>query len=254
MAIYNLIGGTASKLNITLYGGYEDVVTLTNVRNGQKYENINLGSSMKKEIEIRSGTYSISSTHLSSTKVSLPDIEIKKDVTSINIYPKGAIFWYGNGDADGERLGNKCGGLQIYDYYYPESEPYKGYLSEIRQIKTYNDALGFYAHETRYDTSEPWGNMYDLLRASMNMVNSISYSGFSKLKIKSTSTGGAFYTTNSKPSNNPYPYVDKKAPNSSGSVISLTPASYLAFYCYTSGDGSVAKLDVNLKINAIWLE
>ena len=65
MAIYNLIGGATSKFLVTLHGGYNDVITLTNIHTGQAYSDISLGTTTKKEnIEIKGGTYKITSNYL----------------------------------------------------------------------------------------------------------------------------------------------------------------------------------------------
>ena len=110
MAIYNLIGGAISTQIVTIYGGYNDVITLTNTRNGQKYENINLkDTTFIENFEVKSGTYKIESKFLTELELILPEVEIKKGNDKIFAFPANTIYWFGNGHKSGSYLLNKYG-------------------------------------------------------------------------------------------------------------------------------------------------
>jgi hypothetical protein len=245
MAIFNINGNGKGKYLITLHGGYGDVVTLTNVRTGRKYSNINLGSSMKKEIEIIGGIYTISSTYLDDNGISLPQIEFGRKNNIAYCYPKSAIFWYGNGDENGEGLYSKCGGFtDAYQYYYPVGAT-RGHSTTNTLT---NDNSNF---SMTMNANAPDGSIYYIGVMCMNMVKKISHSGYTKLKIKgSGSNSGTFYTTNVTPRNrdNGYEYIDEVKVKDG--IMSLSTADYLAYYF----KGQAAKIRGSLTIEAIWLE
>ena len=120
MAIYNLIGETTSKLVVTLHGGYKDIITLTNVRTGQKYENIELGdSTFKENIEIKGGTYKVTSNYLTNSGIKDLIFKINKNTPDVLAFPSGAVYWYGNGTNSTDFLYNIGKGIKTSSASYP---------------------------------------------------------------------------------------------------------------------------------------
>lgn len=163
MAIYNLIGGTVSKLNITLHGGYNDIITLTNTRNGQKYENIELGSSTFKEnFEIKSGTYKIESKFLTEVGLSLPEYEVKRGVNEVFAFPQNTVYWFGNGHKSGSYLLNKYGEYRTTGWVlHPENT---------------NRSYTFFGdNHVRASIESNSGSTYRVLSTHTNKINLSSY-------------------------------------------------------------------------------
>lgn len=171
MAIYNLIGGVASSLTITLHGGYGDVITLTNTRNGQKYQNISLeGTTFIENFEIKSGTYKIESKFLTELGLTLPEIEIKRGNDKILAFPDNTIYWFGNGHKENSYLLNKYGQYKTTGW--------KATSNNVGKEFTKFEDNSVYTSVTSGSTSE-----YRVLSTNSNLI---SLSGFTKAKFYGT--------------------------------------------------------------------
>lgn len=107
--IFNLVGSTISNLMITVHGGWGDSITLTNEMNGNKYKIDLTDTTLKKDFEIKTGTYSITSTYLEEVGASINGIKVDRGTTEIFAFPKNTVYWFGNGHKEGSYLLSKYG-------------------------------------------------------------------------------------------------------------------------------------------------
>ncbi len=116
---------------------------------------------------------------------------ISATTTTLNVYPDGAVFWYGNGDVSGESLYSVLGGFTKYDY---KSSGMEGTLTD----QWYDSSPS--RHHYYQSTCSQYNNSYV---ASLFSNNKISLSGYSKVsyyysieRCRSCSDGdGTVYTT-----------------------------------------------------------
>ena len=100
---------TANNVTVTLNGGCNETITYTGTSSGSVVLNNNCHNS----VTIPVGTYTFTGSYSGSGTA------VTQAVTAnctINVYPAGAVFWYGNGDESGESLYSVTGGFTDSNY------------------------------------------------------------------------------------------------------------------------------------------
>ena len=95
------------SLTATLYGAPGETLTLS----GPTNKTVTLNSNGIGSATLLSGQYTITG---SVSKEALPAGRIAtllETNTTLTAYPKGALFWFGNGDNSSDPLWSKCGGF-----------------------------------------------------------------------------------------------------------------------------------------------
>ena len=103
--------GNTSSSNVRINGAPGERISY--VGNGTGY--IEIGSDGYSEITLFDGTYTfVSNISKSTSDVSKDyskEVTISPDVSVIDFYPEGAVYWYGNGDASIDSLYSKTNGI-----------------------------------------------------------------------------------------------------------------------------------------------
>ena len=103
--------GNTSSSNVRINGAPGERISY--VGNGTGY--IEIGSDGYSEITLFDGTYTfVSNISKSTSDVSMnysKEVTISPDVSVIDFYPEGAVYWYGNGDASIDPLYSKTNGV-----------------------------------------------------------------------------------------------------------------------------------------------
>lgn len=103
MIFNHCIGGGKKSAFVTVYGAPSETVTLTPLNGSPVSLTLNAnGISSVKEIPI--GLYNVIGSTSKEILTSGRSVLVEKNTTKVNAYPDGAIYWFGNGDVNGDSL------------------------------------------------------------------------------------------------------------------------------------------------------
>lgn len=121
MIFNHFFGGGKRTAIVSLYGALSEDVTLTAL-DGTVYDAVTLNAHGISDItlEIPVGIYTITGSVSSEILPEGRMVVVDKDTTKITAYPSGAIYWFGNGDTDGDSL--YAGGYAYYGGYVPSGK------------------------------------------------------------------------------------------------------------------------------------
>ena len=224
--------GSVTTQSVTFYGGMNETLTLS----GPASYTIPLNENGLGIAAVQTGTYTIIG---SKSKAALPNgktITISSSTSTVTSYPDGAIFWFGNGDTGTDSLASKCGNF-VHDVNIHPGDVDRGQTCKNQTVTNNIDNIALHFEYNGYGTSTRVG-------AEFYFNKAITTTGYTKLKVLSEGLG-TFYTTNSIVTN--YSYIDS---GSAGSLITLTPATYLTYYF----DDYLALVNNDVYIKAIYLE
>lgn len=203
-------------------------------------------------IELKPGVYSVVGSVSGYTK----SVTVKKDGT-YNAYPDGAIFWYGNGDTEGDTLFSKCGGWEIAYGAAPGSSQNSN--ANFAYGTTYDDRRTTTAYQR--SSSTPYG-------ATSYIKNRIYYDGHTKLNVTLTSAKvnqgiSQVGTCANAPSGAWTAQVASgdlgnlskttKSLNLSGDNGIFCASAYNAYYAKPYGSGVYYEHSANNNVYAVWL-
>lgn len=106
------------KVTVSVYGAISETVTITNGTDTYTVTT-NANGVGTTTPEVKLGTYTVTGTISVGALPSGRSVTVDKNTTVITAYPAGALFWYGNGDAQGDSLWSKLGGWTHYGGYVP---------------------------------------------------------------------------------------------------------------------------------------
>ena len=166
----------STSITITLNGGRNEKITCTGSNGGTTFD-LTLNANGKGSKTTTSGTYSCKGAKSGYTR--------KSTLTAngtINVYPAGAVFWYGNGGFSGTSLFSVCGGI---DYKYVDSQgTHEGTMtSEVGYPSAYRLYGNYYFCRAINGTNS--SNYYCRVTAH----NPVSHSGYTYLNFKVTEGG-----------------------------------------------------------------
>ena len=166
------INGAVSE-KIAISSGSTVVATVTTDSNAQASLNIEPGtytftSNVAKSITNVSSSYSKSVTITESTK-------------TINFYPDGAVYWFGNGTNSGQSLYEKFGGIGGANENMVDTNPYWGYsTNSFYAISESQASTIYFAHansKKAFSTLKSDGTRYTLLKSLSVAKNDYSVGG-----------------------------------------------------------------------------
>ena len=106
------------KVTVTVNGALGETIRYSGTSSGT----IKLDNTGKKTgVQLDAGSYtfksSVASALGSTSGTYSKTVTINSSTTTVNVYPDGAIYWYGNGSVSGSSLYSKCGGIS-WQYSY----------------------------------------------------------------------------------------------------------------------------------------
>lgn len=103
MIFNHFIGGGKRTATVAVYGAPSEAIKLTNSK-GNVYEVTTNAHGIGDTLEIPVGNYLVTGTVSCEVLTTGRNVEVTKNTTEVTAYPSGAIFWFGNGDTDGDSL------------------------------------------------------------------------------------------------------------------------------------------------------
>ena len=195
--------GNTSSSNVRINGAPGERISY--VGNGTGY--IEIGSDGYSEITLFDGTYTfVSNISKSTSDVSMDyskEVTISPDVSVIDFYPEGAVYWYGNGDASIDSLYSKTNGVtsdhietnRFYAFYHAYSTSLGSNTSIVKNISIKKSDGTKYSklkivYRTGYESMDYYcynGKCYQNL-AYLEMYNASTNSKISSNTVSSVNT------------------------------------------------------------------
>lgn len=230
--IFNIPVGGAKTVVVTLHGGSNEVIQYTGKASGS----VTLDANGKKTgIELKAGAYTFTGKTSGYSKT----VTIKNDAT-VKVHPEGAIFWYGNGDGSGDTLASKFGAFK----FDTEKRPNVGNIGKGPTTATVTANAQSYQLYYRWSGT---GTGY-VICANAYMDKEIATTGYSKLHVAGSMTGGGSWNTTDTLTKG---FTPKSSAGSTPAT--LTAGKYLVFN-QTGYVDPYGKMSNTITINAIWLE
>ena len=177
IGIYSSAMG-ASTATVLVYGALSETVTLTHV-DGTAFTVTTNANGASSAIKIPIGTYSVVGS-VSNQAVSSRTVTVDANTKVVTAYPPGAIFWFGNGDTDGDTLWNKCGGWTPISGAYPAGQGRTGAAWSTYAYGQASGTDGWYTFANHARSSSQYG-------ATSRITNLIDYTGYTTAKALVTS-------------------------------------------------------------------
>ncbi len=225
--IYNTAGwgGSSSKVGVAVNGAVNEIISYSGASAGSIQLNVNGRGSING---LPAGVYTFTGSISGYSKT----VTVDKNTSVINVYPDGALFWYGNGDAMGDGLysiGNKFVGN---NGYYP---------SGISVGKTMALTV---ASEDNAIVLSGSNNENDVrVHGSFYLDREINLAGYSTIRVVGEGIGDV-YAAQSLSAN------FQSNGNAAMGDASIAIAPYLVVFYSAYGSW----LAMNATIKAIWLE
>lgn len=132
--IFNIVTKNGSAV-VSFCGAPNETITLSTTRGKKLFENIVLNSHgiSTETYKVPVGTYIIKGKASSEILPNGRTVKIRKSTTTVATYPDGAIFWFGNGNKEGDSL--YSGGFTLQGGHYPDKlgEKQNGGYSQIKK-------------------------------------------------------------------------------------------------------------------------
>ena len=262
--IFNLSGGGNPNLEVKFHGGYGDKVTFNGISSSNSFELDFTGKTSITGKIVKAGSYKVTSTYLSNVGIDSITVKIDRDNIDVPCFPSGAIFWFGNGDSEGDKLWDKCGGWTAISGAYPDDQGRTGAAWEKYAYGIAVDNDGWKTVANQAGSSSQYG-------ATSRITNQITYTGYSKIKSYCESaiennglsgigicengfTGAGAWTAQS--------YLNLGASAYSTKVLNLNGSS--GYFCAAAfgadyvrpfpGAGYFIASSANNTVKAVWLE
>ncbi len=188
---YGISSGTCvlQKIPITINGALKEKITYSGASSGT----ITLNEKGTATVNLLVGSYTFKSDRALTTDFSTKysrNFTVSASTTTINFYPAGAIYWYGNGAISGSSLYSKCGGVawSYTDVNGTKSGTFtKCADNDETHTNCHNDhnesnLNNMYAHMTSQ------GGSY---QAYVGCKNTIAKGSYTKLRVMAKTTDGA---------------------------------------------------------------
>ena len=160
--------GYSNSSTVRINGAPGETITYTGASSGS----ITIGSTGYSTATLLNGTYKFTSNIAKSTSSTATDysqsVTVSSNNQTINFYPSGAVYWFGNGVSD-TSLYNKTGGItgnyiqtnSFYAYYYAYSTSVHGDIATIKKISLLNSSGTKYSklkimYETNEESKDYW--------------------------------------------------------------------------------------------------
>ena len=189
-------------------------------------------SSAKATLTIKPGTYTFTSNLAKSTSsvgsYYSKSITISTNTTTVNFYPDGAVYWFGNGNYSGQSLYDKFGGIgggnvntvDTSDHWHAETN-------------------SFYASVTSGSST-----IYEVYANSKKAFSTTKANGSKYTKIKSISTAGGNFSDGCYNSRKKWCYHHSK---SYMAYSSSSPSSIVSEVGVTSTSQAIYSINISLE-------
>jgi len=217
----------ASNVTVTLNGGISETISYSGTSSGS----VTLGTNGKGTVSLPTGTYTFTGG-LSGHSTGSVSITAAK---TVNVYPAGALFWYGNGDTSGDSLYNSGNTFAEDNYVYPSGAS-RNKLVTVTVTAGTNDI----SIKMKYTSSDGYAKV---ATGTATFQRSVNLSGYTKINIKSSGDGTIYAAT-----------AKTTGFSSNGSVSASSGGSMnIAPYIAVFNSGYSNKLRWTTTISAIWL-
>ena len=225
--IFNMAGwgGGSSKVGVAVNGAVNEIISYSGASAGSIQLNANGRGSING---LPAGVYTFTGSISGYSKT----VTIDKNTSVINVYPDGALFWYGNGDAMGDGLyaiGNKFVGN---NGYYPSGTSVGKTMALT--VASEDNAIVLSGSSTDKDAR---------VHASFYLDREINLEGYSTIRVAGEGVGDV-YSAQSLAAH--FAYNESKAMGDASVAI----APYLVLFYSVYG----SYMSMNATIKAIWLE
>ncbi len=160
-------GWYTEAINVTINAGVKESVTCTHPSDSSKNFTVTTNSTGSVSTSITAGTYTCTGAMSGYSK----EVGFTTNGQSVNIYPAGAIYWYGNGDSPNDSLYAVSGGFTSLAYQ-PSGYGVGSSALRVWYTQHYDDYMYYYSDCTQYN------NGYG---GSFFSNNSFSMSGYSNV-------------------------------------------------------------------------
>lgn len=253
---------TPNQVTVTVNGAVNETIT---VKSGSTtVATITTNSSAKATLTIKPGTYTFTSNLAKSTSsvgsYYSKSITISTNTTTVNFYPDGAVYWFGNGNYSGQSLYDKFGGIgggnvntvDTSDHWHAETN-------------------SFYASVTSGSST-----IYQVYANSKKAFSTTKADGSKYTKIKSISTAAGNFSDGCYNSSKKWCYHHSKSymayssssPSSIVSEVGVTStsqaiysinisSSYSSIYYYIRAEGGAccySRSTGTTRTYAVWME
>lgn len=181
-----------TSLTVNINGAISDTITITD-SGGSTVDTISTDDNGKATATLNFGSYTFNSNVAKST--SDLSVNYSKTVTFssntsvVNVYPEGAVYWYGNGDETADDLYLKTNGItsdyketnRYYSYYHATSTSVHGNISTVTNVLLLKSDSTKYSKinivfETGYESRPYWCYNGSCYQSTVHLVLSDSSS------------------------------------------------------------------------------
>ena len=162
---------TLNQVAVTINGAVSETITIKS--GGTTVATVTTGSNAKATLNIKPGTYTFTSNVAKSTtnvnSYYSKRVTITSSTNTINFYPDGAVYWFGNGNYSGQSLYEKFGGIgggnvntvDQSDHWGPSTNSFNVYM-----VSYASTIYWAYANSKKaFSTIKPDGSKYTKLKS-----------------------------------------------------------------------------------------
>ena len=162
---------TLNQVAVTINGAVSETITIKS--GGTTVATVTTGSNAKATLNIKTGTYTFTSNVAKSTtnvnSYYSKSVTITSSTNTINFYPDGAVYWFGNGNYSGQSLYEKFGGIgggnvntvDQSDHWGPSTNSFNVYM-----VSYASTIYWAYANSKKaFSTIKPDGSKYTKLKS-----------------------------------------------------------------------------------------
>lgn len=242
--IFNIPTAGSRANEITVYGGMNEVVTLT----GDKTFSVTLTGTSGK-LAVPQGDYIITGSLSQAVLPNGRNITVGKDTTAIATYPDGSLFWYGNGWTEGDSLYAKLGGWNKQGW---ENNGNGSSPTIAGTVELEDDHI----HATLEGIGSSSGYVYSLFGAnSVDMTNWTTAKMQGHISYGTGGQDGIFIVTTTAANNYPltkYTFLDRTNKVNTLDVSGLNGGHYIVLEVGAKNYGGTG--NVHVDSYAVWLE
>lgn len=255
LALYAAGGG---KVTIPVHGAPNETVTLTGVK-GESFTATTNEHGIAAALELPVGVYTVVGS-VSKDALASRSVTVDKNTTEVTAYPPGAVFWFGNGDTEGDTLWSKCGGWGIAHGAYPTGYSYTGAANASYANGAASGTTGWNTWASQRASSTQYG-------ATSYIQNRIAFGDYAKLRAycqSAVSGAGSVIGTCAGVPSGAWTVQNKVLSGASAMAINeatlageagyFAAAAFGARYYKPYGSSAYTQTTASNTVYAVWLE
>jgi len=168
---------------VTVNGAINEKITYTGTASGT----ITLNGKGTATVTLKVGSYTFKSDRAFTTDFSTKysrTFTVSATTTTLNFYPAGSVYWFGNGAISGSSLFSRCGGIS-WQYLDSGGTPISGTYTAVNTSK---DHIKVNTNNYRVSMTSSGGTYYSIA----NCVNAVKTGSYTKMHAMMNSSGGSF--------------------------------------------------------------